>query len=155
MYSSSRVFPFSFKLISDDGSSVLFLYKRIRDFFAAVEGRYDDEQGAAGDDETEFAVPDCAFFVCGVLAWLRRRSQMKGLGRRCTCHGFLDIVQHQVHELVVAFQGPDDCGVLLVYSSSFSVQSQPHRPSSSASWPFPAVHLFHPNSTRIPKSIVK
>jgi hypothetical protein len=47
--------------------SLLFLQERVRDFFAAVDGRYDDEKGAAGDDEAELSVGDIAFFVYSVL----------------------------------------------------------------------------------------
>jgi hypothetical protein len=47
-------------------TSLFFLYERICDFFAAVDGRDDNEEGAAGDNEAEFAIADVAFIVCVV-----------------------------------------------------------------------------------------
>lgn len=47
-------------------ASLFFLDEGIRDFFAAVDGRDDDEEGAAGDDEAQLAVADVAFVVCVV-----------------------------------------------------------------------------------------
>jgi hypothetical protein len=47
-------------------TSFFFLYERICDFFAAVDRRDDNEEGAAGNDETKFAISDVAFIVCVV-----------------------------------------------------------------------------------------
>jgi hypothetical protein len=38
--------------------------------------------------------------MSGVKPW--------GYGKRLTCHSFLDLVQNEVHELVVALQGSND-----------------------------------------------
>jgi hypothetical protein len=43
--------------------SLLLLYEGVRDLFAAVDGRDDDEEGAACDYETEFAVADVAVLI--------------------------------------------------------------------------------------------
>jgi hypothetical protein len=43
--------------------SFLFLHEGIGDFFAAVDGRDNDEEGATSNNEAEPAVPDVAFVV--------------------------------------------------------------------------------------------
>ena len=49
-------------------SSFLFLHEGIGDFFAAVDGRDNDEEGATSNDQAELAVPDVAFVVCETLS---------------------------------------------------------------------------------------
>jgi hypothetical protein len=44
-------------------SSLLFLYEGIRNLFTAVDGGNDDQEGAACNNEAEFAVADVAFVV--------------------------------------------------------------------------------------------
>jgi hypothetical protein len=52
--------------------SFLFLHEGIGDFFAAVDGRDNDEEGATSNNEAELAVPDVAFVVCGTLSTVIR-----------------------------------------------------------------------------------
>jgi hypothetical protein len=49
-------------------ASLLFLYERVGNLFASVDGRDDDEEGAARDDEAELAVSDVAFVVCSTIS---------------------------------------------------------------------------------------
>lgn len=52
--------------IQSSMTSLFFLYERVCDLFAAVHGRDNDEEGAAGDNEAEFAVADVAFVICAI-----------------------------------------------------------------------------------------
>ena len=58
-----------------EGGLVSFLFllcEGIGDFFAAVDGRDNDEEGATSNNEAELAVPDVAFVVCGTLSTVIR-----------------------------------------------------------------------------------
>jgi hypothetical protein len=43
--------------------SFFFLYEWVRNLFASVDGRDDNQKGAACDDEAELAIPDVAVLV--------------------------------------------------------------------------------------------
>jgi hypothetical protein len=43
--------------------SLLFLYKRICNLFASIDGGYNNEEGTTGDYKAEFAIADVAFIV--------------------------------------------------------------------------------------------
>jgi hypothetical protein len=53
-------------------NSFLFLHEGIGDFFAAVDGRDNDEEGATSNDEAELAVTDVTFVVCKTLSRVMR-----------------------------------------------------------------------------------
>lgn len=93
----------SYKIGVIDPKSFFLLHEGIGDFLAAVEGRDDDEKGAASDDEAKLAVADVAFFVCAGLEERMRRTL-----KDRTSGGFLDLVEDQVHELVVALERAND-----------------------------------------------
>lgn len=88
-------------------SSFFFLYERVGDLFTAVHRRDDDEEGATRDDQAELAVPYVAFVV-----YHRIRLGLGADLLEHTCHGLLHLIQHQVHQLVVALQRSNDCTVV-------------------------------------------
>jgi hypothetical protein len=55
-------------------SSLLFLYEGIRNLFAAVDWGNNNKEGAARDDEAEFAVTNVAFVVWGRVSTANRHS---------------------------------------------------------------------------------
>jgi len=81
-----------FAQAADDLRSLFLLYERVRDLFASVDGGDDDEEGAACDNQAEFAIPNVAFVVWAMLArsmWFVQTAH--------TCQCFLDLIQHEVH----------------------------------------------------------
>jgi hypothetical protein len=52
--------------------SFLFLYERVRDFFASVDGRDDDQKSAARDDEAQLAIADVT-----VVVWITSERPMR------------------------------------------------------------------------------
>ena len=62
--------------------SFFFLYEWVRNLFASVDGRDDNQKGAACDDETELAIPDVAVLVytgSDVFAWRQRRGTYQSM----------------------------------------------------------------------------
>lgn len=64
-HNSRSVFQSNPSKVEAQRSVVTLLQKGILDFFASVHGGDDDEEGTAGDDETEFSVTDVVVGVLG------------------------------------------------------------------------------------------
>ena len=117
-------------------SVILGLHEGVGDLFAAVDGADEDEEGAANDDEAEGSSRFVSVVIC---AWcvsdsIEAHTQGGGWSLLLTSDNLVDIIQHQVHERIIALQRSLDCtlvSTLWQHSPAQPSPAQPGRKSSS------------------------
>lgn len=80
------------------------MHERIGDLFATIDRRNHNEESTAGDNESKLTIADVAFVICKNVSSARPPEISAH-----TSQSLFDLIQYEIHQLVIALQCSNDC----------------------------------------------